>query len=100
METLHIKPYRTKYISAFPAGRQDDQLHGVRTAKPPGVRAIYLVQNGTRRAFPNVDTFTGMGFDMGRGLHFNLEFMIPDRPDLPAWAGRQCLLQAPRKAGT
>jgi len=116
METLHTKPYRTQYPAVFPEGKQDDQWHGVRTGKPPvpppevaahflngyalafqGARAIYLVQNGTKRAFPNMDTFTGMGFDMGMVLHFKVkdpEFRIPDGPDLPAWTGRRRSLRA------
>lgn len=113
METLRKTPYRSQYPAVHPKGKEDDYWHLKRTAMPPlpapnvaahfldgyalafhGQRAIYLVQNGTKRAFPNMDTFSGMGFNMGMVLHFNgkdPEFRIPNGPDLPPWTGRRRL---------
>lgn len=104
METLHTKPYRTLYPPVHAQGADDDYWHAVRRTwnpdKPPvahmydgyaiafkGMRAIYLAVNGTKRAFPNMDTLNAMGYDLGMLLHFTVkdeEYMgIPDGPDLP-----------------
>lgn len=103
METRHIKPYRAVYPTHFPEGRPDDNFHAVRVAKPPlpaytenfldgyvvaftPQRAIYLMQNGTKRAFRNMDTFENMGYKLDMVLRYSVkddEFRIPTGPDLP-----------------
>ena len=110
METLRVQPYRSLYPRVRPEGREDDQWHAVQRSSNPAVpsmahfldgyavafqpgRAIYLCVNGTKRAFPNMDTLTGMGYDMSMVVRMSMkdaEFRgIPDGPDLPPVAGRR-----------
>lgn len=83
-------------------GREDDWWHGI-TGKPAapdippgydgymlgfhGHREIYLVVNGTKRAFPNLQTLDKMGYDLDLVLSFNpsksTHYNIPQGPDLP-----------------
>lgn len=119
METLHRKPYRTGYPPHFPEGAPDEAFHQVRTAKPPlpdadtvahfydgyvlaftPMRAIYLVQDGKKRPFPNMDTLAGMGYDLDMVLRFTTKSAeyhnIPDGPDLEPVAGRRRSLRGLR----
>jgi hypothetical protein len=104
MELLHSKPYRSKYPSVR-TGRADDNWHGVNWKGRPnqpevgslfngfvlgytGQREIYLIMNNTKRAFPNLDTFAKMGYDLEMVLKYRVnkdrEWYIPVGDPLPS----------------
>jgi hypothetical protein len=62
-----------------------ENLNGLPIFVPPS-RAIWLIENGTRRGFPNMDTFTNMGFTSEMCLTFygwENEAKLPVGPPLP-----------------
>lgn len=100
---------RDKYPTEWAKGRQDDLWHAVgcnlgywrpklpakSTTMHDGMlfklksgAAIYMVLNGTKRAFPNWDTFVEMGIDMSEVQIYNDDVDkshdITSGPDLPA----------------
>jgi hypothetical protein len=105
MEKLHPEPRRTRYPKEFRAGSKvDDFWHVARNQhlrpKPPPVgnllegfaisvqhhREWWLIENGTRRAFPNMATFEKMGFVKEDLLSFRQrdpQATIPIGPTLP-----------------
>jgi hypothetical protein len=53
-----------------------------------GQKEIYLISNNTKRAFPNLDTFVKMGYDMDMVLRYRVnkdrEWYIPTGDPLPS----------------
>jgi hypothetical protein len=105
MEKLHPNPRRTMYPPEFRAGsKADDYWHVARNTHlrpppPPPGRVLegfaisvqnhkewWLIENGTRRAFPNMQTFEKMGFKREDLLVFrqrDSQATIPFGPPLP-----------------
>jgi hypothetical protein len=55
-----IQKYRAPYLLSY--GTPPPGLYEGRTIQAIGHREIFLVRNGTRHSFPNIETFTLMGF--------------------------------------
>lgn len=111
LATVDKPTYRRTEFPPDPSGRADDAWHlpqqeqwGRFPSAPPRgelyngmvmmvspYRDIWLVENGTRHGFPNMDTFASWGFDLEIVLGFkakNSENGIPIGEPIPAGSSR------------
>ena len=76
-------------LNGLPVNSKDIERH---TVKGSG-RAVYYVINQTKYAFPNGDTFEGLGFDWNDVWYLtdNDLSVFPAGPDIPGCDAKSCI---------